>query len=101
MYTKRIWPLNNEARASTDDVLFGEDEQRGGALSPRRIRAPHPISCAHPRLLLLHRLSRRLLCCGQPEKKNYVSNNISLAISQYFENFRKKPVLTNVQTENH
>lgn len=64
---ERIWPLDDEARVSTDKVLLGEQEQRAGPLPSCRAGAPHYISCALPRLLL-HRLCRRLLRCSQPKK---------------------------------
>lgn len=68
---KRIWPLDDKARISADGVFLGEEEQRGGPLSwSGRARTPHSISCARPRLLLLHRLSSRLLRCGQPRTKH-------------------------------
>lgn len=64
---KRIWPLDDEARVSTDGILLGEEEQGGRPLPPRRARATHSISCARRSRLLLHRLSRCFLRCGQPE----------------------------------
>lgn len=69
MSKKRIWPLDDEARVSTDEILVGQQEERAGPLAARFPHTPHSISCARPRLLL-HRLSRRFLRCGQPENSN-------------------------------